>query len=196
MKKFLIFAPFLAIFYFGVGVTQAQAACISFSDAEVQSGQSASQVESICRSTHQIVCTGQLEKYCCDTQPSCDQLNQLGTSNNPTQPGGPCAPGTAGVDLTNCYLLNSSTGATVAGVFGSKPSSIVNLLVKVIFIASGIALFFMIIYSGFLFISGGTKGQEQAKNVMTSAIAGMIIVFSAYWIMQIIRIITGADIGF
>lgn len=117
----------------------------------------------------------------------------------PIPPAGatPCNdPGKSALDLASCYALNPFKGTTVADVFGSTPSSLINLTVKVIFISSGIVLFFMLIYSGFLFISEGTKGQEQAQKVLTSATTGFVIVFSAYWIMQIIKLITGADIGF
>lgn len=101
--------------------------------------------------------------------------------------------GKTGLDLLSCYKLNATQ--SVGSVY-KTPAVFVNLIVKIIFIISGIILFFMIIYSGFLFISGSTKGTEEAAKVMTNAVVGLIIVFSAFWIMQIIKLVTGADIGF
>jgi hypothetical protein len=101
--------------------------------------------------------------------------------------------GESGLKLTDCYKLNETQ--SVGSVF-NEPAVLINLAVRIIFLLSGIILFVMIIYAGFLTISGGTKGQEQARQVVTSAVIGLIIVFSAYWIMQIIKLVTGTDIGF
>ncbi len=123
--------------------------------------------------------------------------------NNPSNPGNCsalCTPsydcnniGGQSLDLAGCYKLNSSE--TVANVFNS-PAVMINLLVKVGFIFAGIICFILLIYSGYLFIFGGVKGQEQAGGVFSSMLIGLIIMFSAYWILQIIKIVTGADIGF
>jgi|SRR5579859_190999 len=96
-----------------------------------------------------------------------------------------------GLNLADCFALNDKQ--TVASVY-SHPSDLINLLVKNVFIVAGIILFVMIIYSGYLFISGGTKGADQAKTVISTAIAGFLIMFSAYWIIQIIKLLTGANI--
>lgn len=106
-----------------------------------------------------------------------------------------CNPGQAGFQLSDCYFLNANTQTTVGSVY-DKPVVLVNLLTRNIFIVGGFIIFILIMYSGYLFISGGTKGQEQSKEVMTTAVAGFAIMFAAYWILQIIKIITGADIGF
>lgn len=101
--------------------------------------------------------------------------------------------GSGGLNLIGCYKLNQYK--TVASAY-SSPAVLINLLVKVLFILAGIIVFFMIIYSGFLFISGGVKGQEKARDVIIAAVGGLLVMFSAYWILQIIKIVTGADIGF
>src|SRR5258708_1737336 len=93
-----------------------------------------------------------------------------------------CDPGTnnAGFKLTNCLYLDSSKETTVADVY-KTPAVFVNLIVGNIFIFAGIILFFLIIYVGYLFISGGTKGSEQAKTVLETAVTGFLIMFAAYW---------------
>lgn len=99
-----------------------------------------------------------------------------------------CSTGQGGVDLRECLQLGG--GQTVASVY-STPAVLINLLVRNVFILAGIILFFVIMYAGFQFISGGKKGAEQAKTTITTALLGFVIMFSAYWILQIIRIITG-----
>lgn len=112
----------------------------------------------------------------------------------PVGPSTPCDnSGKSGLNLIQCFKLNATQ--SVGDVY-TQPAVLVNLVVKIIFIVSGIILFFMVIYSGFLFITGGTKGMEEAQKVMLSAVTGLIIVFCAFWIVQIIKLVTGADIGF
>ena len=100
--------------------------------------------------------------------------------------------GAANVDL-GC-LLQLSDGTPVKDVY-TTPAFLVNLIVSNLFVIAAVILFLLIFYSGFLFISGGTKGKDQAKGIITSAITGFILMFSAYWVVQIIKALTGVDVG-
>lgn len=86
-------------------------------------------------------------------------------------------------------------GSQVRQVFNST-DDMVNLIVKIVFVAAGLVLFFMIVGAGFALIQGDSKDKDKAKGTMTSAAIGFIVMFSAYWIMQIIQIITGISMGF
>ncbi len=87
-------------------------------------------------------------------------------------------------------------GQKVSEVF-QKPSDMVNLLVRVVFVGVGLFLFVLVVISGLSMISAGTTdSKDQAKTTMTSALIGFLVIFGAYWIMQIIKIFTGVDIGF
>jgi len=109
-------------------------------------------------------------------------------------PSQPCDfSGAGGLNLSDCYKLNQNQ--TVASVYGT-PSVIINIFVRVVFILAGIIIFFLLIYAGYLEIVGGVKGQEQAMGVFSTAVIGLIVMFSAYWILQIIQLVTGAKIGF
>lgn len=96
------------------------------------------------------------------------------------------------IPLDSCLTL--STGQKVSEVF-STPADIVNLLVQYAFIAAGILLFFMFLYAGFMFIQNGSKGKDQARDVLTTALIGIIVMFSAYWVVQIVQTVTGTQIG-
>jgi hypothetical protein len=105
-----------------------------------------------------------------------------------------CESGEAGLDLTDCLTLGD--GSRVADVY-NQPTVLVNLLISNIFIVAGFILFFLLIAAGFKFITGATKGKDEAKEMLEAALIGFIIMFSAYWIMQIVKIITGIDyLGF
>jgi len=103
---------------------------------------------------------------------------------------------TADVEIDLSEYLTLSDGQRVSEVFDT-PASMVNLLVRVIFVGVGIILFGMIVISGLAMVAGGTsESKDKAKTTMTSALIGFLVIFSAYWIIQIIQVFTGADIGF
>lgn len=98
--------------------------------------------------------------------------------------------GSGTLNLGDCLTLEDRR--KVSEVFAT-PADLVNVIVRVAFIAGGILIFFFLLYAGFLFINGASKGKDQAKEVMTSAIIGMIVMFSAFWILQIVKVVTGID---
>lgn len=102
-----------------------------------------------------------------------------------------CTPGAGGIDLGSCLKLSNSQ--EIRNVY-SNPAFLVNLIVRNVFILGGVAVIFLIIAAGFKFIQGGTKGVEEAKTIITTALLGAMIMFSAYWIVQFVKYITGADI--
>lgn len=103
--------------------------------------------------------------------------------------------GVEDVEVTVGDKMILKDGTPVKDVFNST-DDLINLLVKVLFIGAGFVLFIMVIGAGFAMIQGGGKDMEKAKGTMTSAIIGFIIMFAAYWIMQIIQMLTGLNLGF
>ncbi|MFA6814369.1 MAG: hypothetical protein WCR60_02365 [Patescibacteria group bacterium] len=102
--------------------------------------------------------------------------------------------GSVEIDLSE--YLKLSSGQRLSRVFDT-PSSMVNLLVRVIFVGVGLILFVMVVVSGLTMIAGGTSdSKDKAKTTLTSALIGFLVIFSAYWIIQIIQVFTGINIGF
>lgn len=101
------------------------------------------------------------------------------------------ASGFDGVNLGEQLKLKN--GETVQDVYDT-PGKIVNLLVSNLFIIAGIVIFIFIIGAGFSFFQDTSKGKDEARTLATGAIVGFIIMFAAYWIVQIVAAITGADI--
>jgi hypothetical protein len=95
-------------------------------------------------------------------------------------------------DLGEKYTLGIG-GREVREVY-STPADLVNLLASNIMVIGGIILFFMVILAGFKFLQDSSKGKEEAINIMKAALVGFILMFSAYWIVQIVKVITGTDI--
>ena len=68
-------------------------------------------------------------------------------------------------------------------------SSIVSALVSLVLIIAAIVFFFMLIIGGIRYIlSGGDKAQtEAARNQITAALVGLVIVFAAYAIISLVN---------
>ncbi|KKR11110.1 MAG: hypothetical protein A3D24_00580 [Candidatus Blackburnbacteria bacterium RIFCSPHIGHO2_02_FULL_39_13] len=77
---------------------------------------------------------------------------------------------------------------TVAGLISSG--------IKLALIIAAVVFFFMLVVGGIRWIlSGGDKGKtEEARNQITAALVGLVIVFSAWAITQLIRALFGVDI--
>lgn len=125
-----------------------------------------------------FACTNTPPK-CCNTQTQCDLL-----------PSG-CAPGSGFISLGDCLKLSDDT--KISDTY-TTPAFLVNLIVRNLFVAAGVVLFFMILLAGFKFITGGKKGLDEAKQIMTAALVGFLLMFSAYWIVQIVKIVTKTDL--
>lgn len=92
-------------------------------------------------------------------------------------------------------------GATfLSGTTGnlSDPSNISKFVSGIIATAisvAGVVLLFLLIGGGIAMISGAGKSDpktvDQGKKASTSALIGFIVVFSAYWIVKLIEVITG-----
>lgn len=95
------------------------------------------------------------------------------------------------VPLGDYLKLSDST--KVSEVYDT-PAFLVNLIVRNLFVLAGIILLAIGLYAGFQYITGGRKGMDNAKQMLTAATVGFLLMFSAYWIIQVIKIVTGAEI--
>lgn len=103
-----------------------------------------------------------------------------------------CNPGAANLNLADCLYLNNETGATVGDTYGT-PADLINTVVRALFPISGLILFGIIIYAGFLFINKGAEAKSEARQIIQAAVIGFIIMIAAYWIVQIIGLATGIE---
>ena len=77
-----------------------------------------------------------------------------------------------------------------------KLGDIVSGLLPYLFAGAGLLLLLYLIYGGLsLMLSrGDPKAVQSAKDKITGALVGFIIVFAAYWIVQIVGTILGIDV--
>lgn len=74
--------------------------------------------------------------------------------------------------------------------------SIVSGLIRMTLVIAAIVFFFILVIGGIKWIaSGGDKAQtEGARNQITAALVGLVIVFAAWAILALIKTFFGVDI--
>ena len=77
-----------------------------------------------------------------------------------------------------------------------KLGEIVSGLLPYLFAGAGLLLLLYLIFGGIQFMTSGgdPKAMESAKGKITGALIGFIIVFAAYWIVQIVGTILGIEV--
>ena len=89
-------------------------------------------------------------------------------------------------------------GREVTGPLTSNPTigSIISTALPIVIGIAGLGLLLMIIMAGFTLMTsaGDAKKMEEGKQRLTFAIVGFLIVFGAYWVVQIIGIMFGTTI--
>ena len=99
--------------------------------------------------------------------------------------------------VVNIGELPLGNDVTIENKYSSIAPLISSILTNSITIA-GIIFIGLILFGGFNMIasagSGDSKKAEQSKKTITSALIGFIVVFCAYFIIQIIETITGLNI--
>lgn len=90
--------------------------------------------------------------------------------------------------------LNPSFGGSTGPGFGAFILIIVNNVIAF----AGLTCFFLILFGGFSVMMGAGNNDPQraaqGKQTVTYAIIGFLIVFTAYWIVKGIEILTGISI--
>lgn len=88
---------------------------------------------------------------------------------------------------------SNGTVTTIDGPTGFNPNftnlaSLVNAAQTYILPVAGILLFLFLIWGGFDFLTamGDPKKAEAARNKITYALIGFVIIFGAYWIVQLV----------
>lgn len=98
------------------------------------------------------------------------------------------------VDFNRIY--NEVPGFRFKGT-NATISYIVSDLLPYVFVLAGILLLFFLIAGGLEMMTsaGNPKSSASAKEKITAALVGFIIIFAAYWITQLLQAILGINVG-
>ncbi|MCL5411815.1 MAG: pilin [Patescibacteria group bacterium] len=83
------------------------------------------------------------------------------------------------------------------GLKQNQIGDIVSEFIPIIFALAGIVLLVYLIIGGFKFITSGgdQKALQSAKNTISNAVLGFILVFVSFWLLQIISTIFNVGVG-
>ncbi len=88
-------------------------------------------------------------------------------------------------------------GKNLANTYSSA-APLVSSLLKNSMVIAGIIFLFLLVFGGIMFISSAgssdSKKTGQAQAAITSAVIGFAVIFSAYFIIEIIQVLTGVQI--
>ena len=80
-----------------------------------------------------------------------------------------------------------------AGFKFTTVASVINEAMKYLFVFAGIGLLLVILSSGFTLLTsaGDAKALEKGKKGLTNGLTGFVIIFVAYWLVQLAGIVFG-----
>src|SRR3990167_6961117 len=92
--------------------------------------------------------------------------------------------------------INLSPGGQFSSLNSITIAGLISAFVILVLIVAALVFFFMLVWGGIRYItSGGDKGQtEAARNQITAALIGLVIVFAAWAIINLIQIFFNIDI--
>lgn len=98
------------------------------------------------------------------------------------------------IDIGQKFQISTAANKSVNSI--GTLSEFVTPLLKNSFVLAGIILFILLVFGGITYIinSGNPEEMQKGQSALTSALLGFIIVFTAYWIVQIFQFITGVNI--
>jgi heme/copper-type cytochrome/quinol oxidase subunit 4 len=92
----------------------------------------------------------------------------------------------AAVDLKDAIFGGHSGAASVA----DSPTSLISAILPNILTFASLILLLYLVFGGFLLITSGNVEQTQkGQQSIFNAIIGFVIIFTSYWIIQIVQII-------
>jgi uncharacterized membrane protein HdeD (DUF308 family) len=92
--------------------------------------------------------------------------------------------------------INIGPGGQFSGLNSITIENLISALIIIILVIAALVFLFMLILGGIRYItSGGDKGQtESARSQITAALIGLVIVFAAWAIINLISAFFGIDI--
>ncbi len=159
-------------------------------------GQDAILASGGCRQTVNKSGYGSLKSGPYDNQEACQKASNTSAMVNGVDP----LQVSINADSLTSGTLDSINPLRNSTTFGTKanrtPGHILSVLIKnIIFPAAGLLLFLLIVYGGFTIVQGSTMGNDSVvaagKQRVTAAVVGFLLLFSSYWLWQIVELALG-----
>ena len=80
----------------------------------------------------------------------------------------------------------------------TSPGQLISVLLPNVYLVAGIILFILLMAGGFGIIINSGKGMKEGvvkgNKLISAALLGFVVIIGSYWIIQIIRAVTGVNI--
>lgn len=98
--------------------------------------------------------------------------------------------------MNHIAQINLNPGGTFSNLGSIQFETLISSAIMVILVVAALAFLFMLILGGIRYItSGGDKGAtESARGQITAALIGLVIVFAAWAIINLVTVFFGIDI--
>ena len=177
IAKNFIFITVSVLFLFHLFTTSALAECGSYTHNGAQW-----QCSGLTNPNSFVRCPANSPNDCCNSTAAC--------APPPVDPFGGVTDET--LDSVNPLRMFSSPHADQF----STPGGIVSRALDFAFPIAGLILFVMLVWGGFEILAGaaGKKSLDAGKQRATAAVIGFLLLFSSYWIAQIVEYVFGVAI--
>ena len=93
-------------------------------------------------------------------------------------------------------MINITPGGQFNGLNNITIANIISAIIILVLIIAALIFFFMLVWGGIRYItSGGDKAQtEAARGQITAALIGLVIVFAAWAIINLVNLFFGINI--
>jgi len=99
--------------------------------------------------------------------------------------------------IRHSYALNIGDIYPLANAIGNRTlGNYITPLLRASIVGAGVIAFLIFLGGGVMIIAnaGNPKQVESGKNAITAGITGLVLVITAYWIIQIVEVLTGLDL--
>lgn len=91
--------------------------------------------------------------------------------------------------------IGKEFGSPIGQEGGATLGQLIGNFVTASIVIAGVVLLFFMVFGGFKMIqgAGNNNPQEaaQGKQAVTYAVIGFVLVFAAFWVIQLIELVTG-----
>ena len=100
------------------------------------------------------------------------------------------------VDISKAFMITDKKSISEVDAYNSLWDFVGQVIIPNVMVIAGIIIFFYALFGGFTIITnaGNPDKQKEGSQAIANALLGFALIFGAYWIIQIIKALTGYDI--
>lgn len=99
------------------------------------------------------------------------------------------------IDIGDAFKIKGNQGIRGAAGYGDI-GEFVSAILPNVYVIAGLLVFILFIAGGFVIMTSSGNPDQTGKGMkaISAAVAGFIIIFISYWIIELIQYLTGVEI--